>query len=269
MSTAAADSLEHVPASAEPAVTVRGLHKRYGRTLAVDGVDLEIPAGSFYGVIGPNGAGKTTLLRMVTGLLRPDRGSVAITGADVWEDPAAAKARIGVLPDGLATFDRLTGRDLLVFNGLLRRLPRATVVERAEQLLEVLGLADAADVRVEDYSHGMGKKIGLAAALLHRPQVLVLDEPFEGVDPLSSRVLRSVLDEYRRAGGTVVLSSHVVEVVERLCDHVAILAGGRVRTDGPSEQVLSGGSLEEAFVHHVGAGAHESEVRERLTWLAT
>lgn len=252
-----------------PAVEILGLVKRFGRTLAVDGIDLEIPAGAFYGIIGPNGAGKTTMLRMVTGLLRPDRGRVSVAGADVWKDPAAAKQRIGVLPDGLETFDRLTGRDLLVFTGLLRRLPRATVTERTEQLLTAFGLADAADVRVEDYSHGMRKKVGLATALLHRPQVLILDEPFEGVDPLSSRALRSVLAEYRRAGGTVVLSSHVVEVVERLCDHVAILAGGQVLASGMTADVLHGESLEETFVRHMGGEPEGLEVRTRLSWLVS
>lgn len=252
-----------------PALEIAGLVKRFGATTAVDAVDLHVPRGAFFGVVGANGAGKTTMLRMVSGLLRPDRGAIAVDGADVWADPAAAKARIGVLPDGLPTFERLSGRDLLVFTGLLRRLPRQLVVERAERLLDVTGLADAADRRVEDYSHGMRKKIGLAAALLHRPSLLVLDEPFEGVDPLSSRVLRGILDEFRRGGGTVVLSSHVVEVVERLCDHVAIMADGTVRAHGPAGEVLRGGTLEDVFVRHVGAPAEDAEIRERLAWLGS
>ncbi|WP_210492088.1 ABC transporter ATP-binding protein [Patulibacter sp. SYSU D01012] len=252
-----------------PALAIHGLVKRFGAKAAVDGIDLAVPRGAFYGIVGANGAGKTTTLRMVSGLLRPDRGTVAVAGADVWRDPAEAKARIGVLPDGLPTFERLTGRDLLTFTGLLRRLPRDLVAARTEQLLEVTGLAEAADRRVEDYSHGMRKKVGLAAALLHRPALLVLDEPFEGVDPLSSRVLRGILDEYRRGGGTVVLSSHVVEVVERLCDHVAIMAAGRVLADGPAGEVLGDGTLEDVFVRHVGAPAEETEIREQLSWLGS
>ncbi len=257
------------PARSGETLRIRGLAKRFGAKVAVDDVDLSVPTGALYGIVGPNGAGKTTMLRMVCGLLRPDDGTVAVDGADVWSDPAAAKSRIGVLPDGLETFDRLTGRDLLTYTGLLRRLPRDTVADRVTRLLEVTGLQDAGGVRVEDYSHGMRKKVGLAAALLHNPTLLILDEPFEGVDPLSSRVLRGVLDEYRRTGGTVVLSSHVVEVVERLCDHVAILADGQVRAGGTVDEVLDGGSLEDVFVRHVGAAPEESEIRAQLEWLGT
>src|SRR5918911_4199581 len=197
-------------APAVPALAVRGLAKRFGPKLAVAGIDLDIPHGSFFGLVGPNGAGKTTTLSMVTGLLRPDAGTVAIDGLDVWRNPSDAKRRIGVLPEDLRLFDRLTGAELLTYNGLLRGMPAAVVEARSRELLGLLGLAEAAGTLVVDYSHGMRKKIALAAALLHAPRVLFLDEPFEAIDPVSARTIRTLLDRYTAGGGTGGFSRHVV-----------------------------------------------------------
>ena len=254
------------PPPAASALSLRGLRKAFDDKVAVDGIDLDIPAGSFFGLVGPNGAGKTTTLRMVTGLLRPDAGTAWVQGVDVWADPVRAKALMGVLPEQPALFDRLSGRQLLVYTGLLRGLPREVVEQRADELLAVTGLAGDADVLVVDYSQGMRKKIGLAAALLHAPRLLLLDEPFESVDPVSSRTLRGLLDRHRRGGGTVVFSSHVMDLVERLCDRVAVLHDGRVVAHGTLEEVRRGRSLEDAFVELVGGQITDEGA---LQWLGT
>jgi ABC-2 type transport system ATP-binding protein len=249
-----------------PAVRVRGLWKRFGEQVAVAGIDLELPAGRFIGLVGPNGAGKTTTLSMVTGLLRPDDGLVQVVGRDVWSDPVGAKSRIGVLPEGLRLFERLSGGELLTFTGRLRGLPEGEVEHRAAQLLDVLDLTPARHKLVVDYSTGTRKKIGLAAALLHNPEVLFLDEPFEGVDPVSAQVIRGVLERYTGTGGTVVFSSHVMELVESLCDWVAVMAAGRIVAHGPLADVRgSARSLQDAFLALVGAeraGGHDD-----LEWL--
>ena len=247
-----------------PAVLVSGLRKRYGDKVAVDGVDLRIERGAFFGIVGPNGAGKTTTLRMITCLLRPDSGTVIVDGIDVWADPIAAKSRFGVLPDDLRLFERLTGRELLTYVGLLRRLPREQAEQRCREVLDVLGMTGSANDLVADFSQGMRKKIGLGAAILHVPSVLFLDEPFESVDPVSARVVQEVLGQFRESGGTVVFSSHVMETVERLCDHVAIVNGGRVIASGPTEDVRQGRTLEQTFIDAVGA----RDVRlDHLDWL--
>jgi ABC-2 type transport system ATP-binding protein len=235
-------------------VEIRGLVRRFGQTVAVAGVDLTVPQGSFFGLVGPNGAGKSTLLSMATGLVRPTAGSVRVAGHDVWTDPVEAKRRSGVLPEGLRLFERLTGRELLGFTGRLRGLRGADTDARADELLRVLDLTGAAEMLVADYSTGMRKKIGLAAALLHNPAVLFLDEPFEAVDPVSARVIRDVLERYTRSGSTVVFSSHAMELVDRLCDTVCVLNKGHVVAAGPIEQVRGGRSLEDAFLALVGAG---------------
>jgi ABC-2 type transport system ATP-binding protein len=248
-----------------PAVLVRGLWKRFGEHAAVAGINLALPAGRFIGLVGPNGAGKTTTLSMVTGLLRPDDGTVRIVGHDVWSDPVAVKSRIGVLPEGLRLFERLTGRELLGYTGRLRGLPGEQVDERAAQLMDVLDLADARHKLVVDYSTGMRKKIGLAAALLHNPEVLFLDEPFEGVDPVSAQVIRGVLERYTAAGGTVVFSSHVMELVESLCDWVAVMAAGRIVARGPLAEVRGAApTLQDAFLSLVGADRRGGQ---DLDWL--
>jgi ABC-2 type transport system ATP-binding protein len=237
-----------------PAVEIHGLVRRFGATVAVAGVDLTVPQGSFFGLVGPNGAGKSTLLSMATGLVRPTAGTVRVAGYDVWADPVAAKARCGVLPEGLRLFERLSGRELLGFTGRLRGLPGTDADARADELLRVLDLAGSADALVADYSTGMRKKIGLAAALLHNPAVLFLDEPFEAVDPVSARVIRDVLERYTRSGSTVVFSSHAMELVDRLCDTVAVLHHGSIVAAGPIAAVRNGRTLEDAFLALVGAG---------------
>lgn len=237
----------------DPALSASGLVKTFGTTRAVSGLDLVVPAGSLFGLVGPNGAGKTTTLSMVTGLLRPDAGRVTVQGIDMWSDPATAKARIGVLPDGLRLFDRLSGRELLRYVGLLRRMPPAQVQSRSADLLQVLGLAGDADRLVVDYSAGMTKKIGLACALVHAPRLLILDEPFEAVDPVSGETIRSILRSFVDGGGTVVLSSHVMELVEQLCDHVAVIAAGRVIAAGAVEHLRGGIPLQQRFLDLLGA----------------
>ncbi|SJM60579.1 ATP-binding transport protein NatA [Agrococcus casei LMG 22410] len=217
-----------------------------------------------FGLLGPNGAGKTTTLSMATGLLRPDSGTAFVLGRDVWQDPVAAKAAMGVLPEASQLFDRLTGRELLRYSGLLRQMPPADVAQRTDELLDALGMTDAANKLVVDYSSGMTKKIGLATALIHAPGLLVLDEPFESVDPVSGETIRSILKSYVAGGGTVVLSSHVMELVENLCDHVAIMAEGRVLSAGTLDEVRGGAGLQQKFldlvgVHQLGEGS--------LAWL--
>ncbi|MCG7529686.1 ABC transporter ATP-binding protein [Streptomyces sp. OfavH-34-F] len=254
------------PRAAPPAVRVEGLWKRFGEQTAVAGIDLVLPAGRFIGLVGPNGAGKTTTLSMVTGLLRPDEGRIEIGGRDVWRDPVEVKSRIGVLPEGLRLFERLSGRELLAYTGRLRGLPGEEVDSRATQLLDVLDLAGAQHKLVIDYSTGMRKKIGLAAALLHNPEVLFLDEPFEGVDPVSAQTIRKVLERYTRSGATVVFSSHVMELVESLCDWVAVMAAGTIRAQGPLAEVRGEApSLQSAFLELVGAG--DRDTGEGLDWL--
>ncbi len=251
----------------EMAVQLRGLAKRFGAVVAVDGVDLDVPRGSFLGLVGPNGAGKTTTLAMVTGLLRPDAGGARVDGIDVWAKPLLAKSRMGVLPEGLRLFERLSGTELLTFTGRLRGMDAGEVAARAAELLDVLGLADARDQLVVDYSTGMRKKVTLAAALLHNPPVLFLDEPFEAVDPVSARTIRDVLSAFTGRGGTVVLSSHVMELVERLCDHVAVMASGRVLAAGPVDAIRDGRPLEEVFVELVGGGGRAGQ--GSLDWLGS
>ncbi|WP_344312740.1 ABC transporter ATP-binding protein [Fodinicola feengrottensis] len=248
------------------ALRLSGLHKTFGSTIAVDHLDLEVPAGSFFGLVGPNGAGKTTALSMAVGLLRPDEGRAEVFGDDVWSDPVAAKSRIGVLPDGLALPERLTGRELLTYTGLLRGMPKNEVVARADELLAVLELDRAHSTMVLDYSTGMRKKIGLAVALLHAPRLLVLDEPFEAVDPVSASTIRTILRRFVVAGGSVVFSSHVMALVEQLCDRVAVIANGRVRAAGTLADIRQGSSLEAVFVDLVGARVGGTE---GLAWLAS
>ncbi|KAB1910852.1 ABC transporter ATP-binding protein [Micromonospora sp. AMSO31t] len=248
-----------------PALSIRGLAKRFDTKVAVAGVDLDVPTGSFYGLLGPNGAGKTTTLSMAVGLLRPDAGQARVLGYDVWADPVRAKGLLGVMPDGVRLFDRLSGAELLAYHGLLRGMDPAVVDQRAVELLDVLALTDAGRTLVVDYSAGMKKKIGLACALLHGPRLLVLDEPFEAVDPVSAALIRDILHRYVVGGGTVIFSSHVMEVVERLCSHVAILADGRIKRVGTLTEVRGDRSLEEVFVEVVGG---RTATGEELSWLS-
>lgn len=246
------------------ALEILGLAKTFGEKVAVDHVDLTVPQGSFYGLVGQNGAGKTTTLSMAVGLLRPDGGSAKIFGADVWAAPDRAKALVGVLPDGLAMPERLTGREVLTYLGLLRGLPADTVKQRATELLAVLELDQAEKTLVIEYSTGMRKKIGLATALLHAPRLLVLDEPFEAVDPVSAATIKTILRGFVASGGSIVLSSHVMALVEQLCDHVAVIDKGRVAAAGTLDEVRGESSLEDTFISLVGS---ENGGARRLSWL--
>jgi ABC-2 type transport system ATP-binding protein len=249
-----------------PALKLAGLTKRFGDTTAVDAVDLTVPAGSFFGLVGPNGAGKTTALSMAVGLLRPDAGTAHIFGTDVWTDPVAAKRLVGVLPDGLAMTERLTGREMLTYLGRLHGIPRDVLDKRIDELLAVLDLERAHRTLVLGYSAGMRKKIGLATALLAAPKLLVLDEPFEAVDPVSAATIRSILRRFVAGGGSVVLSSHVMPLVEQLCDAVAVMNQSRVVAAGPLDEVRDGRCLDDAFVALVGA---RTAGEEQLSWLAS
>nr|WP_210728710.1 ABC transporter ATP-binding protein [Cellulomonas septica] len=244
---------------------MRGLWRRFGEKIAVAGVDLDVPAGSFYGLVGPNGAGKTTTLSMATGLLQPDAGTVLVHGQDLWASPLQVKAMLGVLPDGVKLFDRLTGEQLITYAGLLRGLDRDTTAERTRDLLAAMDLTKDAGTLVVDYSAGMTKKVALACALVHVPRLLVLDEPFEAVDPVSAANIRDILASYVRSGGTVIVSSHVMDLVQRMCDHVAIIAGGHVLAAGTVDDVRGDASLEDRFVDLVGGRVSG----EGLAWLRT
>jgi len=249
----------------ENALKITGLVKRFGEKTAVAGIDLEIAAGSFFGIVGPNGAGKTTTLSMVTGLLKPDFGSVEVHGVDVWSDPVAAKRKMGVLPDRLRLFDRLTGGQLLYYSGILRGLDAVTVKARTRDLAAAFGLDESLDRLVTDYSAGMTKKLALAAAMIHSPRLLVLDEPFESVDPVSAANVIEILQRYVAAGGTVVLSSHTMNLIERVCDSVAIVVNGAILDSGTMASVRGSKTLEERFVEL--AGGRKSA--EGMEWLHT
>ena len=250
----------------EPAIEVRGLRKSFEKKEAVAGVDLDIAAGSLAGLVGPNGAGKTTTLSMMTGLLRPDAGRIVIKGLDVWADPVAAKAVIGVVPAEARLFERLSGEEVLEYAGRLRGLPAAEARSRAAQLLEVLDLAADAKRLVADYSTGMRKKAALGCALIHNPSVLFLDEPLEGVDPISADVIRRLLTRLVGTGATVLFSSHVMELVEQVCDHVSVIDKGRILATGTTDEVRGGKTLQQAFISLVGTRAKDEE---GLTWLGS
>jgi ABC-2 type transport system ATP-binding protein len=244
-------------------LSVRGLTKRFDEKVAVDGIDLTVQTGAFYGIVGPNGAGKTTTLSMITGLMRPDAGTVMVHGANVWQAPEVAKRNMGVLPDRLRLFDRLTGGQLLYYSGVLRGLEASVVRSRTADLASAFGLEDSLGRLVSDYSAGMTKKIALAMAMIHSPRLLVLDEPFESVDPVSAATVTDILKQYVAAGGTVLLSSHSMDLVQRICDHVAVVVNGQILADGTMAAVREGGSLEERFVELAGG----RRTVEGLEWL--
>jgi ABC-2 type transport system ATP-binding protein len=250
----------------ESAIQVRGLRKSFGAKEAVAGIDLEIAAGSLAGLVGPNGAGKTTSLSMMTGLLRPDSGQVLINGRDVWADPAAAKAAIGVVTAEARLFERLSGAEMLEYAGRLHGLPAAGARSRTAQLLDVLDLTADARRLVADYSTGMRKKAMLGCALIHNPSVLFLDEPLEGVDPVSADVIRRLLTRFAGSGSTVLFSSHVMELVEQVCDHVSIIDHGTIVRTGTTQEVRGGRTLQQAFIDLVGPRAGDEE---ELSWLGS
>jgi len=255
-----------VPGNTRRAIQVSGIRKTYGSTVAVSDVSFEVSEGEIFGLIGPNGAGKTTSLSMMTGLLRPDGGRVLINGLDMWADPPAAKAVIGVVPAEARLFERLSGAELLEYAGRLRGMPAGEARSRAQQLLDVLDLAEDAKRLVADYSTGMRKKAMLGCALIHNPSALFLDEPLEGVDPVSADVIRRLLTRFVGSGSTVLFSSHVMELVEQVCDHVSIIDKGRIVATGTTEQVRNGKTLQQAFIDLVGSRANDQEV---LSWLGS
>ncbi len=242
----------------QPAMQLSGLLKRFAEKVAVAGLDLTVPTGSFYGLVGPNGAGKTTTLSMATGLLRPDAGTARIHGVDVWAQPVEAKRLIGNLADGVRLFDRLTGEQLVTYTGMMFGLSREEVASRTADLLRIMDLGEAAGTPVVDYSAGMTKKVALACALVHAPRLLVLDEPFESVDPVSAANIEDILRGYTASGGTVIVSSHSMDLVQRTCDHVAVIAQGRLLASGTVDEVRGAQTLQDRFVELVG-GRHHSE----------
>lgn len=256
----------HVTFESQPAVWAKGLVRRFGKTEAVKGVDLSIAPGEFYGLLGPNGAGKTTTIKMIVGLLRPTEGTAGIGALDTWKNPVEARRLIGVLPEEFNLYERLTGAELLDFTSSVHGLPEGQARERRDELLELLALSDAAGRLIADYSRGMRKKVALAAAVIHAPPVLFLDEPFEGVDAISARLIRNLLQRYTASGSTVVFSSHVMDLVERLCTRIGIMVDGELQVEASPEELRTEygvSSIEDAFFKAVGA----SESDTGLEWL--
>jgi ABC-2 type transport system ATP-binding protein len=246
-----------------PAILVRDLKKYYGYKAAVDGVDLEVPRGSFFGFLGPNGAGKSTTIRMLTGLIPSDGGTVEILGFRLPEQELEIKRRIGLVPDESLLFDRLTGAEFLEFVGRMYDLSRPVAVERARGLMDLFQLQADRKI-IGEYSKGMRKRVAMAASLIHHPELFLMDEPFEGVDAVGARLMKDILLDQVKRGATIFLTSHVLEVVERLCDHIAIINDGKIVSSGTLDEVRSSGeSLEDVFVRLVGAKGPV----ERLDWL--
>jgi ABC-2 type transport system ATP-binding protein len=251
-----------------PTISNKGLTRRFGDLLAVDDVNLQVAPGQFFGFLGPNGAGKSTTIKMLTGLLAPTSGQIEILGLNLNTDPVNVKRQIGVVPEGMALFGRLTGSEFLNFAGRMYGLDRTTAAQRAAELLEFMQLADQPKKLVTDYSHGMQKKLAMAAAVIHGPKVLFLDEPFEGVDAIAAGTLKSMLQGMIARGATIFLTSHVLEIVERLCSHLAIIHHGRLVAQGSLEELRAG---VEAQALAAGAGpsgdgaSRESASAEKLT----
>ncbi|HLI06947.1 MAG TPA: ABC transporter ATP-binding protein [Ktedonobacteraceae bacterium] len=265
-----APTLESALNNGPYAIVARDLVRTFGQKVAVNHLNLTVRRGEFFGFLGPNGAGKSTTIKMMVGQLRPTAGNVWVAGVDVWKDPIQARAVMGVLPEYLNLYERLTGREFLRFAGHMYGLPAADVRQRTEELLRVLTLIEDADKLIVDYSVGMRKKVALAAAIIHRPQVLFLDEPFEGIDPVSSRVIRDILHELTRRDTTIFFSSHIMEVVERLCTRVAIINHGVLVAEGSVQELreLASGenknaTLEDIFLNLIGAGNED----HNLSWL--
>jgi ABC-2 type transport system ATP-binding protein len=252
-----------------PAIETRQLRKSFGEFVAVDGIDLVVPRGSFYGFLGPNGAGKSTTIKCLTGLLRPTSGTFTILDMDPIANPVKVKRQVGVVPEDLALFDRLTGMETLSFVGQVHGMDRIEVRERSKELLALMDLIKSANDLVADYSHGMRKKIALSAALLPAPRLLFLDEPFEGIDAIASRQIKDLLSAYVKGGGTIFITTHILEIVERLCDHIGIIQKGRLVAQGSMADLRAGGvigqSLEELFLDIVGVSKSASPA---LDWLA-
>lgn len=254
-----------------PAVSIENLTRRFGQLIAVENVNLRVSRGQFFGFLGPNGAGKSTTIKMLTGLLAPSSGKIDILGLDLLQNPVEVKRQIGVVPEGMALFTRLTGWEYLNFVGRMYGLDRATTRNRAEELLNFMQLADQHKKLITDYSHGMQKKLALAAAVIHSPKVLFLDEPFEGVDAIAAGTLKAMLQSMIARGATIFLTSHVLEIVERLCSHVAIIDKGRLVAQGSLEELRAGAgsdggkmTLEDIFLRVVGTTQNTGR---ELSWL--
>jgi ABC-2 type transport system ATP-binding protein len=252
------------------AVQTLNLTRRFGDKVAVDNLNLAVAEGEFFGFLGPNGAGKSTTINMLVGLLRPTAGQALIHGIDIWAQPLQAKQHIGVLPEGLNLYERLTAREFIRFAGTLYGLPAGLVEERTAELLRLMDLEEDADKLIIDYSTGMRKKTALGAAIIHSPRILFLDEPFEGIDAISGRAIREVLQQLRARGTTIFFSSHILEVVERLCTRIAVIASGRLVAEGSiaelREMAQAGeeSTLEDLFIRAVGASVESSG---GLSWL--
>jgi ABC-2 type transport system ATP-binding protein len=257
------------------AIVTEKLTRRFGSLTAVDGVDLTVAAGQFFGFLGPNGAGKSTTIKMLTGLLAPTSGRMQLLGLDFASHAIEIKRQIGVVPEGMGLFERLTGSEYLNFVGRMYGLDRDTALQRSAELLEFMQLADRPKSVIADYSHGMQKKLALAAAVIHGPRILFLDEPFEGVDALAAGALKALLGRMTERGVTIFLTSHVLEIVERLCSHVGIIHRGRLVAQGSLEELragVAGGAdgkttLEQIFLSIVGQGRTERPQMEELSWL--
>jgi ABC-2 type transport system ATP-binding protein len=265
---------ENMPTN-DAAIVTEKLTRRFGALTAVDNVDLKVTAGQFFGFLGPNGAGKSTTIKMLTGLLAPTAGRVQLLGLDFAAHAVEVKRQIGVVPEGMGLFERLTGSEYLNFVGRMYGLDRATTRQRSEELLEFMQLADRPKSVIADYSHGMQKKLALAAAVIHGPRILFLDEPFEGVDALAAGALKALLGRMTERGVTIFLTSHVLEIVERLCSHVAIIDKGRLVAQGSLEELRAGAagqegsktSLEQIFLSIVGQDGTDRPQMEELSWL--
>jgi ABC-2 type transport system ATP-binding protein len=261
-----------------PAVETTDLVRQFGDFVAVDNLNLTLRRGSFFGFLGPNGAGKSTTIKMLTGLLAPTSGRVRVLGRDIAKEPLEVKRRIGVVPEDLNLFERLTGAEMLAFTGRMYGLRKTEIAERSPELLDLMELRDEPKKLIVEYSHGMKKKLSLACALIHRPEILFLDEPFEGVDAIASRTLKDLLSRLTARGLTVFLTSHVLEIVEKLCSDIAIISQGKLLAAGSLDELRKGIrvdgngqqqgpiSLEEYFIHIVGGDRNSSE-EEVLQWL--
>lgn len=246
------------------AIAVHDLRKIYEGKAAVDGLSLTVPRGSFFGFLGPNGAGKSTTIRMLTGLIPPTSGTIELLGLPMPAEETAIKQRIGLVPDDSLLFDRLTGLEFLEFVGRMYSLARPVARERAAELLELFELSDQGRKIIAEYSKGMRKRVAMAASLIHKPELFLMDEPFEGVDAVGARLMKDILLDQVRNGATIFLTSHVLEVVERLCDHAAIINDGRIVAEGSMADLRNGSeTLEDVFVRTVGA----DRAYEKLEWL--
>lgn len=275
------------------AIVTRGLSRTFSGFTAVDKIDLHVRPGQFFGFLGPNGAGKSTTIKMLTGLLAPTAGSIEILGQDLFADPIAVKRQIGVVPEGLALFGKLTAREYLTFVGRMYGLDKPTVAQRGDELLEFMGLANEPRKLIADFSHGMSKKLALAAAVIHGPKVLFLDEPFEGVDAIAANTLKTMLQNMIARGATIFLTSHVLEIVERLCSHIAIIHRGHIVANGSLDELRAGVqarmapvvsedgtvtaaahdpnarlTLEEIFLNIVGGDTGITHPEQELAWLS-